>query len=74
MTTQEMPAAASGPEDIAFPDLEISEALIRRFDQSGPRYTSYPRADRFQQGYPASPYIERLRGRAAAEQAPPLSI
>jgi len=74
MTTQENPAMASDPETIAFPDLEISEALIRRFDQSGPRYTSYPTADRFQQGYPASAYIARLQERAAADQAPPLSV
>ncbi len=32
---------------LAFPDIEISESLIRRFDSSGPRYTSYPTADRF---------------------------
>src|SRR5690606_1520774 len=74
MTTQENPAMASDPETIAFPDLEISESLIRRFDQSGPRYTSYPTADRFQQGYPASAYIARLQERAAADQAPPLSV
>jgi len=74
MTTPEMPATAFDPEAVAFPDLEISEALIRRFDQSGPRYTSYPTADRFQQGYPAAAYIARLQERAAAVQAPPLSI
>ena len=28
-------------------DIELSEALIRRFDTAGPRYTSYPTADRF---------------------------
>ncbi len=74
MTTQETPAEASSAETIAFPDLEISEALIRRFDQSGPRYTSYPTADRFQQDYPAAAYVARLQERAAAEQAPPLSV
>lgn len=74
MTTTESPVAASDPETIAFPDLEISEALIRRFDQSGPRYTSYPTADRFRQEYPASAYIAHLDRRAAAEQAPPLSV
>lgn len=61
-------------QTIAFPDLEISEALIRRFDQSGPRYTSYPTADRFQRDYPASSYQEHLARRAAAERPAPLSV
>ncbi|MGB3425803.1 MAG: oxygen-independent coproporphyrinogen III oxidase [Castellaniella sp.] len=74
MTTPQTLAVAADPEAIAFPDLEISEALIRRFDQSGPRYTSYPTADRFQQEYPADAYVARLQERAAAEQAPPLSV
>jgi oxygen-independent coproporphyrinogen-3 oxidase len=59
---------------IAFPDIEISEALIRRFDQSGPRYTSYPTADRFQSGYTAESYVEHLARRAAAPTLPPLSV
>lgn len=59
---------------IAFPDLEISEDLIRRFDQSGPRYTSYPTADRFQQNYPASSYLSHLAQRAASSRPAPLSV
>ena len=66
--------AAPDAGTVVFPDLEISEALIRRFDQSGPRYTSYPTADRFVQDYPAASYIGHLQRRAAAEQAPPLSV
>jgi oxygen-independent coproporphyrinogen-3 oxidase len=30
-----------------FPSVEIDLDLIRRFDRTGPRYTSYPTADRF---------------------------
>ena len=74
MKTHDIPTAAQDEQTIAFPDLEISEALIRRFDQSGPRYTSYPTADRFMQAYPAASYVERLQQRAAADQAPPLSV
>ena len=74
MKTHDIPTAEQDGQTIAFPDLEISEALIRRFDQSGPRYTSYPTADRFMQAYPAASYIERLQQRAAADQAPPLSV
>ena len=54
--------------------LELSEALIRKFDRSGPRYTSYPTADRFQGRYPAAAYREQLRARAAASNPPPLSV
>ncbi len=62
------------PQMIAFPDLEISEALIRRFDQTGPRYTSYPTADRFQADYPTASYLEHLAQRAGADPVAPLSV
>lgn len=32
--------------------LKFDIDLIRRYDQSGPRYTSYPSADRFKAGFP----------------------
>ena len=56
------------------PDLEISEALIRRFDQTGPRYTSYPTTDRFQQDYSESRYIGHLQARANSPAPAPLSV
>ncbi len=59
---------------IAFPDIEISEALIRRFDSSGPRYTSYPTADRFKSGFTEPSYIKYLAERAAVSRNPPLSV
>lgn len=59
---------------VVFPDVEISEALIRRFDNSGPRYTSYPTADRFKQGFNESSYIHYLAERAAGTRNPPLSV
>jgi len=68
------PGDPSGDPGIAFPDLEISEALIRRFDQSGPRYTSYPTADRFQRDYPAAAYLDHLARRAASPRPAPLSV
>jgi len=54
-------------DSISFPDIEISEALIRRFDRSGPRYTSYPTADRFKSGYTEQAYLDHLGRRAAAD-------
>ena len=34
-------------QPLAEPSAVLSEALLRRFDTPGPRYTSYPTADRF---------------------------
>lgn len=43
--------------------IEISEDLIRRFDSLGPRYTSYPTADRFQTDFTANDYMTALASR-----------
>ena len=55
-------------------DIDISEALVRRFDASGPRYTSYPTADRFNAGFTAETYHSYLDERAGKTSNPPLSI
>lgn len=54
--------------------LGISEELIRRFDSLGPRYTSYPTADRFQTEFTAASYVHYLQERASLENKPPLSL
>ena len=57
------------------PDIEFSEELIRRFDKLGPRYTSYPTADRFHSDFTEQTYITYLEQRAADfSKNPPLSI
>ena len=57
------------------PDIEFSEELIRRFDKLGPRYTSYPTADKFHAGFAEANYIEYLAQRNnTANNNPPLSI
>lgn len=57
------------------PDIEFSEELIRRFDKLGPRYTSYPTADRFSAEFTEASYIGYLAQRNQSAQAnPPLSI
>ncbi|MEO6354474.1 MAG: oxygen-independent coproporphyrinogen III oxidase [Burkholderiaceae bacterium] len=61
--------------NLALPDIEISEQLIRRFDTLGPRYTSYPTADRFHAEFNAQSYDAQLEQRAAnTGNNPPLSI
>jgi len=54
----------------------ISEDLLRRFDVSGPRYTSYPTADRFVEAFTAEDYRQALtlRRSGAAAMALPLSL
>src|SRR5690606_31184255 len=59
---------------IASSGLTVSETLIRRFDRSGPRYTSYPTADRFIDGFPTEDYISQLKARAQRSDNPPLSL
>ncbi len=54
----------------------ISESLIRQYDVSGPRYTSYPTADRFVEAFSSEDYIQALEQRhaGAAALALPLSL
>lgn len=54
----------------------ISESLIRQYDVSGPRYTSYPTADRFVEAFSPEDYIQALEQRhaGAAALALPLSL
>jgi oxygen-independent coproporphyrinogen-3 oxidase len=49
----------------------LPEALLRRFDSPGPRYTSYPTADRFAGGFDAETVCRALRQR---DGAAPLSV
>ena len=59
---------------VSLPDIEISEELVRRFDISGPRYTSYPTADRFDYGFKQERFLPYLKQRAEQVGNPPLSV
>lgn len=48
--------------------------LIQRFDVSGPRYTSYPTADRFNEGFGRSDFARHLGLRAQGGIQKPLSL
>jgi len=52
----------------------ISEELLRRFDVPGPRYTSYPTADRFVEAFSENDYVQALEQRRAGSMALPLSL
>jgi oxygen-independent coproporphyrinogen-3 oxidase len=50
------------------------ESLIRKYDTLGPRYTSYPTADRFREGFGANDYLGALAARKSGSKSAPLSI
>jgi oxygen-independent coproporphyrinogen III oxidase len=54
----------------------ITPELLRRFDVNGPRYTSYPTADRFVEAFTTTEYHQALAQRrdAPASMALPLSL
>lgn len=56
-------------------EVAIPEAtLLQRFDIPGPRYTSYPTADRFVEAFDASAYANALRARGSALVPAALSL
>lgn len=54
------------------PQVSFDETLIRKYDQSGPRYTSYPTADRFYNHFTEADYRRALAARR--EKPEPLSV
>jgi oxygen-independent coproporphyrinogen-3 oxidase len=56
-------------------ELPVSSELLRRFDIAGPRYTSYPTADRFVEAFGAVELAHALaQRRELGPAAPPLSL
>jgi oxygen-independent coproporphyrinogen-3 oxidase len=54
----------------------VNDELLRRYDVAGPRYTSFPTADRFVEAFSAGDYAQALTQRrsGAAALALPLSL
>ena len=48
--------------------------LLARLDKNGPRYTSYPTADRYHGGFGEPAYRQALRQRRASSPSEPLSL
>ena len=60
---------------IATETLEIpAPEVLRAFDMPGPRYTSYPTADRFAEAFGADAYGSALTHRSIDPAPPPLSL
>jgi oxygen-independent coproporphyrinogen III oxidase len=49
---------------------EIDLGLIARLDRNGPRYTSYPTADRFVESFTVADYVEATRSRLSGGERP----
>ncbi|MDP2808868.1 MAG: oxygen-independent coproporphyrinogen III oxidase [Rhodocyclaceae bacterium] len=57
-----------------FQELVFDPQVIRRFDVNGPRYTSYPTADRFVEAFDADAYRSWLGRRTIGGISRPLSL
>ncbi len=55
-------------------DLVLDTALVKKYDGYGPRYTSYPTADRFHETFTAAHYVDALHARNDANPTQPLSL
>jgi len=70
-----MTSANSNP--VVSPQADVmSPELLRRYDVAGPRYTSYPTADRFVEAFGEADYLQALaqRREGVAVKAYPLSL
>jgi oxygen-independent coproporphyrinogen III oxidase len=56
------------------PVVEMDATLIAKFNQSGPRYTSYPTADRFTSSFGYGNYLEAVAALRARGGRAPLSL
>ena len=55
-------------------DLVLDTALVKKYDGFGPRYTSYPTADRFHTGVGAEQYVNAIHARNQERPTAPLSL
>ena len=66
-----LPADAPRPESLP---AQIDLDLVQRFDKLGPRYTSYPTADRFVEAFDAQSFEQAMRTRLIGAVRQPLSL
>ena len=62
------------PVTTPVPALAFDADLVTKYDQFGPRYTSYPTADRFHDGFGPAQYVEALAARNHERPGQPLSL
>ena len=66
--------AASATTASIIPSVEFDAALIRKLNQLGPRYTSYPTADRFTDAFGYGDYLQAVASVRARGGRNPLSL
>jgi len=66
-----MPPITHQPDDVR---AVLTEALLRKFDTPGPRYTSYPTADRFAEKFGPADALRVLQTRSEGSRSAPLSL
>jgi oxygen-independent coproporphyrinogen-3 oxidase len=54
--------------------LVLNPELLRRYDVAGPRYTSYPTADRFVEAFGEADYLQALEQRRDGVGASTMSV
>jgi len=52
----------------------VTDDLLKKYDVSGPRYTSYPTADRFGDAFTAAHYAQTLADRRGGKDAQSLPL
>ncbi|GAB3256350.1 oxygen-independent coproporphyrinogen III oxidase [Chitinimonas naiadis] len=73
-TTLPSPCTVPAGGNFSVQDLQFDKALITRLAGNGPRYTSYPTADRFQAGFDDQAYQAQAMERFDGSEARPLSL
>jgi oxygen-independent coproporphyrinogen-3 oxidase len=63
-----------GEEAGGMSEVGLTPELVRRFGLAGPRYTSYPTADRFDEGFGADAHAAWLEQRGSGLNRSPLSV
>ncbi|MFL9879613.1 oxygen-independent coproporphyrinogen III oxidase [Herbaspirillum rhizosphaerae] len=59
---------------VAEPSVEFDAQMVRKLSQSGPRYTSYPTADRFSEDFGYRDYLQAVAGMRTRGSRNPLSL
>jgi oxygen-independent coproporphyrinogen-3 oxidase len=73
MSLPVIPIAVSAPEP-SQPRVEFDAGLLGRLAKAGPRYTSYPTADRFGESFGYRDYLQAVAGLRTRGGAKPLSL
>lgn len=55
------------------PAFEFNQALVKKYDRPGPRYTSYPTAPQFHEAFAVDDYLQAVQASNQADNPKPLS-